>query len=83
MAIIKYEYTNFTEYRDENNQYNRLDGPSVIWNDGTSVWYKDNKLHRLDGPAVEFWYGVKEYWINGIEYTEQDFKFIRWCYTKS
>ena len=36
-------------------------------------WYKDGLLHRLDGPAVEYTNGGKEWFINGVQYTEQEF----------
>lgn len=37
-------------------------------------WHtKDGKLHRLDGPAVEYTNGNKEWWINGVEYSKEDF----------
>lgn len=44
----------------------RLDGPAVVWVDGTKQWWVDGKPHRLDGPAVEWSSGVKEWAINGL-----------------
>lgn len=29
----------------------RLDGPAVVYSDGSETWYKDGKIHRLTGPA--------------------------------
>jgi len=37
-------------------------------------WYLNGKYHREDGPAVEYSTGHKEWWINGIEMSEQEFK---------
>lgn len=55
-------------------------GPCSLYNDG-AVGYKINdKWHRLGGPA--FYVpedsmaedtGVKQYWVRGVEYTEQDY----------
>lgn len=29
----------------------RLDGPAVVYADGTETWYQNGKVHRLTGPA--------------------------------
>lgn len=37
----------------------------------TQEWFLNNKLHREDGPAYSNFYGgAKEWWLNGIQYTE-------------
>ena len=37
-------------------------------------WYLNGKLHREDGPAIE-WADVNKNWyLNGIEYTEAEWK---------
>lgn len=61
------------EYYDENGDYHRDDGPAVI--DNGQFWYKHGKFHRLDGPAYSS-YKEKSYWIDGVEYTEEQFKVI-------
>ena len=39
--------------------------------DGTICYFNEkNEYHREDGPAIEDTNGDKEYWHNGIEYTE-------------
>ena len=43
---------------------------------GSKLWYQNGKLHRLDGPAVENAYGIKEWWIEGQNYTEEQFNKI-------
>ena len=58
-----------------------------VWNDRTE-WRQNNQLHRIDGPAVEYadvkilWLidfkyqyrnGDKEWWIDGLEYTQDEF----------
>ena len=51
----------------------RENGPAIEYADGNKLWYQNGKLHRLDGPAVEFADGSKEYWIGGMELSEQEF----------
>jgi hypothetical protein len=61
------EYKNYKnwkiEYKNENNQLHRLDGPAIEFSDGKKCWYKNDKIHREDGPAREY-NGGKEYWYN-------------------
>ena len=45
-----------------------LDGPAVVFPDGTKMWYLNNKRHRVDGPAIEWADGRKEYFIEGKRY---------------
>ncbi len=61
----KIKYDNRVEYRNDNNQFHRLDGPAREWSNGSKHWYVDGKLHRLDGPAVEWSNGSKEWHVNG------------------
>jgi hypothetical protein len=35
---------------------------------------KEGKYHREDGPAVVFGYGEKQWWLNGINCTEKEWK---------
>lgn len=54
-------------------------------NDLTKKIFKDRieyyddliQYHRTDGPAIEFYDGDKYWFIEGIEYTEQEFKLFR------
>ena len=39
----------------------------------TIRWYLNGKLHREDGPAIEFFDGVKLWYINGERLTEAEF----------
>jgi len=41
--------------------------------DGT-YWFLNGKCHREDGPAIEWNDGSKEWWLNGILYTEQEYQ---------
>lgn len=55
-------------------------GPAIIWEDGRVEYYSNGKRHREDGPAVIFFNKgsdifdfTKEYWINGVQYTEKEY----------
>lgn len=41
---------------------------------GSKIWKLNGDLHRTDGPAVERNDGYKEYWIQGKQYTEEEYK---------
>ncbi len=40
------------EYRDEDGQWHRDDGPAVIESNGSQWWFRHGQLHRDDGPAM-------------------------------
>ena len=41
---------------------------------GTKVYYNAyGQIHREDGPAIEYLNGDKEWYLNGMEHTEQEF----------
>lgn len=74
------------KYFDGNKEYftngkrHRDNGPAFIWGDNYEYWV-NGKLHRLDGPALfhasKKVLGIPEiykYYINGQEYTKEDFK---------
>lgn len=44
---------NFVMWKN-NGLYHKLDGPAMIFKDGTKKWFVDDKLHRSDGPAIEW-----------------------------
>jgi hypothetical protein len=65
---------NKIEYRADNGELHRTDGPAVVHYDGRLVWYKNGEIHRLDGPAIENPFdGTVEFWINGKFYLYRDF----------
>ena len=48
----------------------------TVYDNGDKVWkLPSGDLHREDGLAIEFLSGFKIWWINGIQYTEQDYKY--------
>ena len=38
-----------------------------------SAWYTNNQLHRENGPAVTLKDGTKQWWIEGVQLTEEQF----------
>jgi hypothetical protein len=41
--------------------------------DGIKVWYLLNgRLHREDGPAIEYMDGEKHWYLNGINYSQEE-----------
>ena len=34
-------------------ELHRLNGPAIIYSNGTKIWYFHGVIHRLDGPAIE------------------------------
>lgn len=40
---------------------------------GDVHWYKNGELHKEDGPAVVHMNGDKEWWLDDVFYSEQEF----------
>lgn len=59
-------------YQDD--KLHRLDGPAYEGTNGYKSWWQNDKRHRLDGPACEWASGDKYWYIEGVEYTEYEFK---------
>jgi hypothetical protein len=47
------------------------DKPAVIWSDGGLVWVKNGHGHRTTGPTVIRPNKKKEYYINGVNITNE------------
>ena len=61
---------------DKDELHNRL-GPAVIIDDPIGdykMWYINGKQHREDGPAVEWGHGEKQYWLDDVRYSYEDWK---------
>jgi len=43
---------------------------------GTKSWYLNDQLHREDGPAAEYASGNKEWYLNGVNYSNKFMCFI-------
>ena len=48
-------------------------GPAVKSFSGHREWYCYDKLHRLDGPAIITSFGLEKFYIEGKEFTKQDY----------
>jgi hypothetical protein len=63
------EYKNYKywyiAYKNEDNNFHRLDGPAFEHSSGEKYWYKNGLRHREDGPAIEYANGYQSYWYNG------------------
>jgi hypothetical protein len=68
------EYVNGTKcwYLDGNRH--REDGPAIEYADGGRCWCRNGNRHRINGPAIEWSDGSEEYWIEGVKYTEAEYK---------
>jgi hypothetical protein len=64
-------------WKNEIDQYHRLDGPACIWADGTQYWYINGERHRLDGPACIWADGTQAWFVNG-KYHRLDGPAIIW-----
>ena len=53
------------EYRNEDGEFHREDGPAIIFRDIYIAWYKNGKLHREDGPAEIELNGAKVWYSEG------------------
>mgnify|MGYP005849986747 CR=1 FL=1 len=51
-----------------------MESKLIIYLSGNRYWkLPSGDLHRECGPAVEYISGHKEWWLNGIEYSEQEY----------
>jgi len=56
------------QYYNDKNQLYKEEFP-----DGSIIWSINGKLHREDGPAIECPNGYKVWYLDGINYSEQEF----------
>lgn len=68
---IEWEDGSFQWYK--NGFLHRENGPAVT-SGKNQYWYFNGKRHRLDGPAVIFENGLVEYWVDGCQISESEFK---------
>ena len=59
-----------------NGQLHRIDGPAFEDNN-EKRWYTEGKLHRLDGPAMIWKDGSRFWYINGRQFTEEQFIWLQ------
>ena len=60
----------YREYRNEQGQLHRTDGPAVEYPDGGTEWWYKNRPHRTDGPALDYADGTKKWYLHGQELTQ-------------
>ena len=58
---------------DSNGELHREDGPAVEYSNGDKWWCIHGKYHREDGPAYERKNGYKEYYLEHLQYTEEEY----------
>lgn len=49
------------------------DQPTLVFKSGTKLWFKKGELYRLNGPAIEYYDGIKDYYINGKRLSKKEF----------
>jgi hypothetical protein len=54
------------EYKNEKDEYHRIGGPALEFQDGTKIWCQDGLTHREDGPAFEYPDGARTWSVNGL-----------------
>ena len=59
------EEKTYIEYKNDNNDLHRLDGPALIDANGYQAWYKHGFWHREDGPAIIYHDGRQAWYRNG------------------
>ena len=65
------DYYGNKRWFDSNGKYHREDVPAIEYKSGSKFWL--GGYHREDGPAIEWPSGYKEYWLEHINYTEEEY----------
>lgn len=52
-------------YTNEMGNLHRLDGPALLWTDGSEHWFENGVLHRIGGPAIDRNDGFQQWYVNG------------------
>jgi DNA-binding HxlR family transcriptional regulator len=74
MELIKVEFVDRIEYKNELGQRHNEDGPAIEGYNGYKEWWINGQRHREDGPAVQYYNGEKLWYLNGQNYSEDDWK---------
>lgn len=61
-------------YYNSAGQLHREEGPAIEYVSGSRYWYQNSLRHRTDGPAVDWGDGYHEWWLQGVQYTESDYR---------
>lgn len=73
LIILKIKKIRF----DDNGMRHRLNGPAVIWSDGSEEWYVHGRRHRLGGPALVRQDGWQEWYKDDLLHREDGPAVIR------
>jgi len=73
------EFTNGAKIWWRHGIRHRVDGPAVEDPVNNSYsWYVDGKRHRLGGPAMEWMSGIREWYLGGVRYLEDEYWYALW-----
>ena len=61
-------------YKNEKDEYHRLDGPAYENRFGYKEWYINGKLHREDGPSKIWSDGSCSYYLNDKYHTKEEWE---------
>ena len=65
-------YNDKFEFYYVNGRYHRKDGPAVIEHGVREVWFEFGRMHSSCGPAVTWNDGRKEYWLNNVRLSRNE-----------
>lgn len=67
-SVMVENYRRSVFYKTDLTCYHRVNGPAIIWKDGTKEWWVEGKRHRIDGPAIIHSGREEEWWIDNMYY---------------
>lgn len=62
---VEVDHNGTRKYYNDAGQLHRVDGPAVVWRDGSLEWYHNGLRHRDVGPAAEYPDGTRLWYLNG------------------
>jgi hypothetical protein len=57
---------------NEEQELHRENEPAVVYIGGAKMYFVNGRKHREDGPAIDF-KNIKEWYIDGVQYSEEEF----------
>jgi hypothetical protein len=79
-TLVKFSTNYYKQaWCDSYKRFHRLNGPAVIYYDGSMSWIRHGRLHRDDGPARE-WpaRGIETWWKDGKPYEPSAHELMVW-----
>lgn len=49
-------------------QLHRVQGPAVVYLDGSEEWWFEGRRHRMGGPAITFKCGLTKWYMHGLKH---------------